>query len=114
MATNRGYGPRVKTRVYGVYGGTLENPPPCHRCGKPAESVDHIIPVALGGTDELDNLRPACVSCNSRDGARLGNALKARKNRTTPTPKAPREQNRTRRGETSTPVPLSGAGLVLT
>ena len=112
MATNRGYGPKVKTRVYGVYGGTLEDPPPCHRCGKPAESVDHIIPVALGGTDELDNLRPACISCNSRDGARLGNALKARKNRTTSTPKAPRETNRTRRGETSTRVPLSGAVLV--
>ena len=64
-----------------MYGGTLEDPPPCYRCGQPAESVDHIVPVALGGTDDLDNLRPACVSCNSRDGARLGNTLRSQRRR---------------------------------
>jgi len=79
MATNRGYGPKVKQALYGLYGGTLSDPPPCHRCGQPAESVDHIVPHALGGSDELDNLRPACLSCNAKDGARLGNHLKKRK-----------------------------------
>ena len=79
MATNRGYGPKIKAAVYGIYGGTLSDPPPCFRCGMPAESVDHIIAHALGGTDDLENLRPACLSCNSKDGARLGAALKKRK-----------------------------------
>ncbi|WP_296216258.1 HNH endonuclease [uncultured Corynebacterium sp.] len=38
----------------------------CHLCGMPgATSIDHIIPRAAGGTDDLDNLRPAHVSCNS-------------------------------------------------
>ena len=38
----------------------------CQYCGEPAGSVDHIIPVARGGTDEWDNLCAACVRCNSR------------------------------------------------
>lgn len=42
----------------------------CHLCGKPgANTIDHIIPRALGGTDELDNLRPAHKRCNSSRGA---------------------------------------------
>jgi len=107
MATNRGYGAKVKARVYGVYGGTIENPPPCHRCGRPAESVDHIIPVALGGTDELDNLRPACVSCNSRDGARLGNAIKQAK-RTQPPKTSTRTGSKTKAASSRGRVPLTG------
>lgn len=82
MASHRGYGKKIKTRVYGIYGGTVEHPPPCYACGRPAESIDHIVPVALGGTDEIDNLRPACISCNSRGGAHLVNASKPKK--TTP------------------------------
>lgn len=108
MATNRGYGPRVKARVYGVWGGSLVDPPPCHRCGKPAESVDHIIPVALGGTDELDNLRPACISCNSRDGARLGNALKAQKQGRTTSRRTPTNKNNPKQRHQRPPVPLTG------
>lgn len=32
---------------------------------------DHIIPKSLGGTDALENLRPACEVCNSARGNRL-------------------------------------------
>jgi 5-methylcytosine-specific restriction endonuclease McrA len=32
-------------------------------------SIDHIIPAASGGTDELDNLQVAHLVCNSRKGA---------------------------------------------
>jgi len=35
----------------------------CWRCGAWAGSVDHVLPVALGGGHELDNLRPCCRSC---------------------------------------------------
>jgi len=34
-------------------------------------TIDHIIPVSLGGTDHLDNLQIACKSCNSTKGNKL-------------------------------------------
>jgi len=34
-------------------------------CEGVATTVDHIVPVADGGTDALSNLRPACEHCNS-------------------------------------------------
>ena len=46
----------------------------CPLCGvrfgedNPA-SVDHVIPLAAGGTHTRDNLRVCCKSCNSRRGA---------------------------------------------
>lgn len=47
----------------------------CGICGQAVEendiSIDHIIPVSLGGDDVLDNLQVAHRSCNSRKGARL-------------------------------------------
>ena len=36
---------------------------------------DHIKHHALGGKDELSNLRVICYRCNAHDGARLGNAI---------------------------------------
>jgi hypothetical protein len=42
----------------------------CIICGtKNKLTVDHIIPVVHGGTDDLDNLQALCKSCNSRKGA---------------------------------------------
>jgi len=38
---------------------------PCVYCGKAAQAVDHIVPVAKSGTGEWSNLAPACMSCNS-------------------------------------------------
>lgn len=40
-----------------------------------APTLDHIIPQALGGTDDADNLGCAHAHCNSRRGARLISAL---------------------------------------
>ncbi|WP_410094065.1 HNH endonuclease [Streptomyces sp. MS191] len=34
-------------------------------CGRPAETMDHAIPFASGGSDDLDNLLPACSRCNN-------------------------------------------------
>jgi 5-methylcytosine-specific restriction endonuclease McrA len=49
----------------------------CHingpTCTTWATTVDHIIPIADGGTDHPDNLRPACAACNGAGGARLTN-----------------------------------------
>lgn len=33
-------------------------------------TIDHVQPVAKGGTDDLTNLQPLCRSCNSRKGSR--------------------------------------------
>lgn len=35
-------------------------------CTGVATTKDHIIPYSAGGTDQLDNLRPACRPCNSK------------------------------------------------
>jgi HNH endonuclease len=45
----------------------------CRYCGAAAPdvklTVDHVIPVALGGTDDPSNLVTACVSCNAGKSA---------------------------------------------
>lgn len=43
----------------------------CWWCGVHMEwgadfTVDHLVPTSNGGSDELDNLVPACKGCNSR------------------------------------------------
>lgn len=41
----------------------------CLKCGaKPATSVDHVIPLSLGGTNTRQNLQLTCVSCNKAKG----------------------------------------------
>jgi 5-methylcytosine-specific restriction endonuclease McrA len=41
----------------------------CVHCGLAgADTVEHVQPRSLGGTDALENLRPAHGSCNSRRG----------------------------------------------
>ncbi len=42
----------------------------CQSCGKPENftqlSIDHIIPLALGGSNDISNLQTLCLSCNRR------------------------------------------------
>lgn len=41
----------------------------CHICGQPgADTKDHVIPLAAGGTNDPTNIRPAHRSCNSKKG----------------------------------------------
>lgn len=46
----------------------------CWWCGKKIKGndyhVDHVIPIARGGTNDIGNLRIACPSCNLKKGAR--------------------------------------------
>lgn len=58
----------------------LGGSPPCQVCGlRPATTLDHVVPIVLGGTNDWSNLRPACGLCNSRLGGRIGGRRKARR-----------------------------------
>lgn len=57
---------RVKlSQMYGPY---------CWICGQEIEvdkiSPDHVVPVSMGGSDEVGNLRPSHLYCNKRRGIR--------------------------------------------
>lgn len=42
----------------------------CWICGRPgSDTVDHVVPVARGGSHDAANLRPAHLGCNSSRGA---------------------------------------------
>lgn len=57
----------------------LAGDPWCAICrNRPATTVDHIVPVTLGGAEmDLGNCRPACGPCNYAGGARITNARRA-------------------------------------
>jgi 5-methylcytosine-specific restriction endonuclease McrA len=44
----------------------------CLCCGKKKKlTADHIIPLSLGGTSNIDNIQPLCQSCNSKKRVRI-------------------------------------------
>jgi len=43
----------------------------CLRCKQAAPlTVDHVIPLSKGGTNDADNLQPLCLPCNVKKGTR--------------------------------------------
>lgn len=44
----------------------LREEPFCRVCGRPSETVDHIIPKAWGGTDDRNNLQGLCKRCHNK------------------------------------------------
>ena len=65
-AAARGYGPKWR-RIRAQF---LRKHPLCVECGRPATEVDHVTPLALGGTHEWANLKPLCKPDHSRKTAR--------------------------------------------
>jgi len=61
--TGRGAYRRARARIQ-------REQPPCHWCGKPATTPDHLRPVSKGGKSTPENLVPACTACNFSRGAR--------------------------------------------
>lgn len=53
----------------------------CQRCGQYGDTVDHIVPRKLGGTDEDFNLQCMCRKCNYSKGGRFFESA--------PTPRTP-------------------------
>ena len=63
----------VKIRNLAAVLGRLGNK--CLICGvNNVETLDHVLPIAWGGTNELANLQPVCHACNTRKGAQLPEA----------------------------------------
>jgi 5-methylcytosine-specific restriction endonuclease McrA len=55
--------PRAYEIIYELFGRA------CLKCGSPDNvTMDHIIPLALGGLHDISNLQPLCKSCNSSKG----------------------------------------------
>jgi hypothetical protein len=54
---------RFRSTIYEMWGSE------CAYCGKPARSLDHVIPRHKGGLTVIENLIPACLSCNGHKGA---------------------------------------------
>jgi hypothetical protein len=71
---------RARAKRYGVererYSriAVYEDDPTCHICGEFVEwedfTVDHIVPMSLGGPDRRDNVATAHFRCNSAKGAK--------------------------------------------
>lgn len=54
---------RFRSRIYAAWGGK------CAYCGQIARSLDHVLPRHKGGLTIIENLVPACLSCNGHKGA---------------------------------------------
>jgi 5-methylcytosine-specific restriction endonuclease McrA len=63
---------QVRPLVLARAGGRCEWP----GCTAWATSVDHVIPLAYGGTHHPDNLRASCRKCNSQGGVKITNEMR--------------------------------------
>jgi 5-methylcytosine-specific restriction endonuclease McrA len=81
---------------------------------KGAWDVDHSIPVSEGGTDHLNNLKPACIRCNRSKGAGSTRSFRVAYGNTRAPLSVTAERRRRRNRELSWAVALLGLlGVVL-
>lgn len=59
----------------------LKQHPLCCKCGAAGNDVDHIKPLADGGTNEITNLQTLCRSCHSRKTVKQDGGFGKTKNR---------------------------------
>lgn len=66
MSVRRKFTEQEKRIVYERYNGR------CVICGKPVSfkrmTIDHKVPLSAGGTNQIENLQLACLSCNQMKG----------------------------------------------
>ncbi len=55
--------PQKRARIFKRDGGV------CRYCDANAEVIDHVVPIAQGGTNRYSNLVSACTACNTKKGA---------------------------------------------
>jgi 5-methylcytosine-specific restriction endonuclease McrA len=60
----------ARARAYAVYGNA------CLKCGNLATDIDHIVEVANGGTDDIENLQPLCNACHKAKTAEFNSKRK--------------------------------------
>ena len=66
--SQRGYG----TAWQAIRLEVLRQEPYCRRCGAPATTVDHILPLRQGGTNARYNLQALCKRCHDRKTSKAG------------------------------------------
>jgi 5-methylcytosine-specific restriction endonuclease McrA len=60
---------RIKRRTFSAAVRQMYSGVPCAVCGSDYQlCIDHRIPLAAGGTNELGNLQSLCGPCNARKG----------------------------------------------
>lgn len=56
----------VRREVYERFGSR------CYLCGdEGADTIDHVVPLIKGGSNDIKNLRPAHALCNKEKGAKI-------------------------------------------
>lgn len=98
----------------------------CHICGKKlafknyncpgargAWEVEHSKPKARGGTNRLNNLYPACITCNRSKGAGSTRAARAKHGRTRAPMSAAKKQAVRQENAVAGGLLLGGASLLI-
>ena len=72
----KGFTTKQRAAVFSEHGGK------CHLCGAPIQAgqawdIDHVIPLALGGTNDAANLRPAHAKCHRGTDSKTSDDVKS-------------------------------------
>ena len=76
LEPRKGFTPKQRAAVFSEHGGI------CHLCKAPIQAgqawdIDHVTALALGGTNDAANLRPAHAKCHRGVGSKTSDDVKA-------------------------------------